>query len=221
MKKLIFISLLLAFCLNVPSYSQSGGYRDVPSGQKRAILNKTDFHKIGLSLQYEQMRNNSIGWRFLYKAGSDRQLFNFGGAVGFMFYNSLTPKTAGRDFVTCLEFPFSAFARLNFCRKGEGNMYFELEPAVSVTDRSTSKYRSNLEEISDSLIVRKAYCNFSARIGYVWRYMDVGLYCRYDIAPALNQKHIYEDRRYDYYAFGPAINERFRIGLSVIFFIYL
>ena len=171
--------------------------------QQRREVKKYDVFRLGIGLEYEQMQNSVIGARLVGIIGSWNSWLNGIVSIGWDGNNFLRYTSAPRYKFS--SFPFEAGLRFNIANFTSGQIYLGASGGVNVMLEGKDPYIKPFSILS------------TASVGYRFRWMDVALMARFDNTPKYNQKAIYESTDMDYYACRKSINERFRIGISIIF----
>ena len=97
------------------------------------------------------------------------------------------------------------------CLYGGGELAYCM-PLTSAYHQKTTGMSSNDKNISNQ------YATAALRIGLRLGNWDLGIRCERDLAPAMNQKYVFEKAGYDYDALHDQLFERFRIGLAATCF---
>lgn len=187
-------------------------------GIRSKRFNRIDMKHFGVGLETGVYENLYLGPKLFYGMGTFRNLFNIDGGFKYMFcssmYNKYEESISGQF--------FSVFCSLNFnpIRWNTGCMYLGGETSYNVVAAASHK------EISSDVVahdIRIGNNHFVARgkIGARLDLWDINLYCDYNLAPAMNQKYIFESVDYNYDKLYASIHERYRIGISVSYFIPL
>lgn len=214
MKFKSLISAVMLTAMPVCAAAQDDAYAWKPDrARKQMYLAKANLANIGLGIECEGLYNHAAGIRLEWRAGSERQLLNFISGWELLWHN---PIDSGRPQVTLLQNSPYASLRLNCIRMSAGSIYAEGGASFNLNYGMT--YRAGDRQTSDSLLVRNHFSTH-LRMGFVTDNFDVSIFARYDLKPTFNQKHIYDTKAYDYYAMGPAINERWSIGLCMVWYI--
>ena len=173
-----------------------------------------NFFNLGLGLEYEMWHNLGYGPRLECRFGTDWQLIN--GAIGIkvLSYNNIGKDLYKRDMVSYTAIPFFADARVNLYSSDHIGVHADAELAFTLVTNEI--YHNGIDIYDTNKELGNHHFTTSIRIGTRIDNIDMGIYVKYDTKPVLNQKYIYETIGYDYYAFGKAINERVRIGASII-----
>ncbi len=173
----------------------------------------------GIGLEYEMQHNLAAGVKAECLLGADWQILNLAAGYRLMFYNFGCSRVLQRDYVSWMLNSFYADARINLNRYGLCRFHLDGEYAYNLRGKSTSRYNVGLDAVSDENLCRN-FGSLAAKAGARIGKWDIAAYFRYDLKPAVDQQYIYENRAYDYYAFVKAVNERWRVGLSVTYYIY-
>lgn len=200
--------ILLPFiCLSLTAGAFKRSERNQEKGdiyaQNRREVNKYDMFRLGIGLEYEQMQNSVIGARLVGIIGSWNYWLNGVISIGWDGNNYLRYTAAPRNKFS--SFPFEVGLRFNIANFISGQVYLGAGGGINLIADENDAYLNPFALITN------------ARIGYRFRWMDISLLARFDNTPAYNQKAIYESVDMDYYAYGKSINERFRIGISILF----
>ena len=99
----------------------------------------------------------------------------------------------------------------------EGCLYVGAEVAHNIVTTAIHSVSSPLRYwLSDRRLCRN-HVSLSAQAGARWENWSIGLFYQYDLAPAINQKYVYESSDYDFDALQKTIYERMRVGISVAY----
>lgn len=187
-------------------------------GVKSKRFNRIDMRHIGVGLETGVYENLYIGPKLFYGLGTFRNLFNMDGGLKYIYLRSLNNKY---EESISVQF-FSVFCSLNInpIRWNSGCMYLGGETSYNVVAAASHK------EISSDVVTHDYHIgnnHFVARgkIGARFDFWDINVYCDYNMAPSMNQKYIYESVDYNYDKLYATIHERYRIGVSVSYFIPL
>lgn len=225
MKLKAVISAILLTLASVCAYAQTDAVIWNPDpAKKKAAFTKANLCNFGFGLEVEGFYGYAPGLTITWRGGSERQMFNITAGMELLYQN---PFRSNRKHHTLSfgQFVPYAGARFNLYRSIKGSMYAQgdlsyilnFEPVYHTRDTKSSELISK-DTPRDSILVRH-HPAATFRMGFNNDIIDVGAYARYDMKPSVNQKLIYENPLYDYYAFGPAINERWSVGLYLIIYL--
>ena len=120
----------------------------------------------------------------------------------------------GKEHISLQQLPLFISANVNLLRWHTGSAFVGGEVSgclpVSVTHYSSATNSS----VKDKEVGR-TYVSLAARAGIRFSRWDICLHYAYDLAPAMNQKYVFESAAYDYESLHGSIFERQRFGLSV------
>ena len=175
-------------------------------------------HHVGIGAGADILTNLRVSARVYYGFGSFRNLANVDAGIKYTYtYPVLhTPddKVAGH-YIS----PFVG-ATLNCVRWSEGSLYIGAEAAYNfgvAGDHfivATSMVEHDRQAVSQ-------HCSAQGKIGVRLENWDIGVHFEYDLAPAYNQKYIFETPAYDYYSMHSSLFERYRVGLTAAYLIPL
>lgn len=224
-KSIIFAILL--FLATICAHAQTDDLLWNPNPIKKKLQFTLDnSYNFGFGIEAEGFYNYSPGLLLMWRGGSHRQLLNLTAGAELLYQN---PVRTNRRYHTISFGQFAPYAglRINFFRHPSGSLYAEGD--VSYNLNFEAKYHTHFSTQSqiikkdtsrDSVLVRNHWGS-TFKVGFIAESVDFGLYAKYDFKPSLNQKFIYEEPVYDYYSMGPAINERWCLGLYCIIYFRL
>lgn len=213
MVKKIIISAIISALMPVCAFAQGEIQEWQPDrGKKMMLFTKANLVNIGLGAECEGFYNYGAGARLEWRAGSERQLINAIAGWEIIWHNHIHKEKPNIIYVQ--NSPYFAF-RINYARMAPGSLY--LEGGMSYNINAGEKYRIADRETSDKLLARNHFST-SMRMGYVTDRYDISVFARYDLKPTFNQKYIYETGSFDYYAMKKALNERWSIGLCMLWY---
>ena len=212
--KLLNITVLL---LLVSSSLLAQSFKEM-EGIKSKRFNSIDMRHIGVGLETGVYENLYIGSKLFYGLGTFRNLFNMDGGFKYLYMKSLNNKH--EESISAQFFSVFYSLSINPIRWDSGCMYLGGETSYNVVAAASHK------EISSDVVAHDIHIgnnHFVARgkIGARFDLWDINLYCDYNLAPAMNQKYIYESVDYNYDKLYATIHERYRIGVAVSYFIPL
>lgn len=143
--------------------------------------------------------------------GTFRNLLNYEVGVGYEILNPL-PKRSVESLNLHSITPFVS-ASFNFARWRTGSVYLGADVAYTAAVR-TRHHLSNDISVHDRNI-SNAHLSVSARAGIKVNYWNLSVYYRYSLAPAFDQKHIYESQDYNFDLLYDSIYERSRFGFCL------
>lgn len=187
-------------------------------GIKSKRFNRIDMRHIGVGLETGVYDNLYIGPKLFYGLGTFRNKFNIDGGLKYLYCRSMNNKH--EESISVQFCSIFCSLNLNSIRWNSGCMYFGVEMTYNVVAAASHK------EISSDVVahdIRIGNNHFVARgkIGARLDFWDINVYCDYNLAPAMNQKYIFESVDYNYDKLYASIHERYRIGISVSYFIPL
>lgn len=222
MKLKAVISAILLTLASVCVWAQTDALVWNPNpAKKKAAFTKANLLNFGFGFEAEGFHGYAPGLTAIWRAGSERQLFNFIAGMEVLYQN---PLRSNKKFHTLSYGQFVPYggARFNVYRHTKGSLYAQGDlsyilnfEAIYHTENAKKTELISNDTTRDSTLVRN-HPAATFKIGFCNDLIDFGAYTRYDMKPSINQKFIYENPIYDYYAMGPAINERWSIGLYLI-----
>lgn len=178
-----------------------------------------NFFTLGAGLEYEMLYNAGYGPKVELRFGTNWQAVNICIGAKILTYNQLCKKLYGHHLVSYTSFPLFADARVNIYRSDPISIYTAAELAYVLVTGET--YYDHIINHATDIELGQNHFASSLKAGIRHENIDFGVFVKYDMKPALNQKYIYEARTYDYFACGNSINERIRIGVSITFLMTL
>lgn len=177
--------------------------------------------RIGAGIQYEMWRNTVFGPKAEFRIGRNDDLLNASIGCGVMFWNARWTKSGEYDYIRICRIPILMTIKVNVLHIKKANLFIVGETAYWF-NLSAPEYIKSTGEIfdPDESCVNK-FLSATGKIGIGLRSFEAALYFSYDLQPPINQKLIYESPYFDYAGFGASINDRFRIGISLMFYITL
>lgn len=203
-----FIITFLIF-LSFLSYGHS---REFTRQEVHNRLNKTSLHHLGIGMGMEMNRNNLINTELIYRYGNKRQTIN---SFCFIEFSRTFPKNLD-PCVSFWQYSMGCGISENIIKSYVGTLY--LAESVSIDIPFSARYHDMEYVYADKGLV-KFHLSGKIRLGFALNNFDVSLFSEFDMMPTFNQKYIFETIGYDYYAIRSLINERFRLGVSIVYFI--
>lgn len=112
--------------------------------------------------------------------------------------------------------PLFVSAGINFVRWDNGCLYLGGE--ISETFNLRALHHTEFNDVTTSDIeASKRHASVEGKMGFRIDKWDCCIFYSYDMAPAFNQKHIYETVDYDYELLHDNIFERDRVGIRIIY----
>lgn len=171
-------------------------------------------HHVGVGIEAEAFENFRVSPRVFYGIGSFRNVLN--AEIGLKYVYNHPLLHAGEERVAAHYIsPFVA-GIVNFYRWSAGSLYAGGEVAYNFAIAGDHYLPSAAVQERDSQIGNH-HCSLRPKIGVRLENWDVSLHFEYDLAPSLNQKHLFESAAYDYYALKPSLFERYRLGIHVAY----
>lgn len=183
-------------------------------------INWSDRTQLGIGLEGQTMNNAVAGGSVEFKLGASYERFNFSVGTKALWWKP--DWLVGTDVysISFVQIPLYATAKLNLLELEYSNFYISGEGAYNM-NFGAKIYDGYGNKFADKNLVNKSYLSVSARIGFCWENCDLGFFYRHDLQPAYNQQYIYQQYNDCYYDFENVLNERFRFGLSLTYYIIL
>ena len=206
------IALLL---LSVCSYAQT----DLESYSQKRLMRQLKYTaanlmNIGMGVTAEGMWNYGAGIKVGWKGGNERQLLNITAGMEYLWHNPVHISKKHHS-IAYEQFAPYIGVRVNYTGLKIPVLYAEAD--ISYCLNHSSKYRSGQHTITSPLTRNHHAPVF--RIGYEMEDIEFCCYARYDMKPSIRQEYIYDNEPFDYFKLGPAINERWTIGISLFYYI--
>lgn len=177
-------------------------------------LNKIEFYHFGIGGDIAINKNYGFGPKVYIGVGSTRNLLNADFGLKLLVTNPW--RDAGTDYVRWFSMPIFVSGSINAIRWKRNSVYVGAEIAYNVA-LGSGYHGVNSTNNPDSQNVASNHSSGQGKLGFRNEFWDFSLYYEDDLAPALNQKYIYESPNYDYSAIRESIFERWRIGVSVAY----
>lgn len=212
-----FLSLTLAAMLLV---CQAASAQDTKE-EKQLInwrLSRINIHNIGIGASLGMNENMLLSPHVYYRAGSNRNLINAEGGLKYTLCGPTDFKDT--DIVRAQYLGAYMEAHLNFLRWRTGAVY--LGPGIGYDWGLSASYRTSASNttVRDNAIA-KGHANASGKVGMKFNHWDASIYFVFNMAPLMDQKHIFESSGYNYEQVYSQTHERCRIGISLSYMIPL
>ncbi|MBO4906585.1 MAG: hypothetical protein J5486_06070 [Bacteroidaceae bacterium] len=203
----LYILFLLLISTLLPLSAQTASEKNQIRLQR---FSKIDYYHYGFGLEAASSHNFTAGPKVFVGLGSYRNLITADAGLKLLFTNPFGSSTEER--VSQVHLPIFATASLNFLRWQKGSAYIGAEADYHLSLGATHHTASTSTSDND---LSCAHASASLRLGVRLSNWDIGLYYEYDLAPAFDQKHVYETAAYDYEALHDNIFDRTRFGISI------
>ena len=205
-KQLCALLLLTAF---LPAVAQTPQEKDALR-QKR--FSKIEYYHVGAGIEAGFNKNLLVGPKVYAGIGSYRNLLCVDAGLKLLWLNPAG--SADKERVSMWQLPVFAAVSANLLRWQKNALYVGGELDYHLILSATHHLPVNNATVSDKDLGSK-YASASLRLGLRMDRWDVSLFCERDLAPAFEQKYVYETPAYDYDALHDAIFERMRFGVSL------
>ena len=158
-------------------------------------------NQIGLGVNMGYWSNTHLSLRLMYQLGSYRNIMNMYAGSG---YSIRIPTGEVCNIYLTHHVPICLGAKCNYFSWQRNSLYVGAETEYNV-------YVGNSP-------VSRGYWAISGSLGCRIQACDIHIQYTYDLAPAYNQKLIYESPDYDFSASYRAIYERMFIGLGITYY---
>lgn len=175
--------------------------------------------QMGFGGGYEMWNNTAAGIRTEIRLGRLDDLVSLSAGLGVKFWNMVWTRSSRYSYIRYTQFPFHAGVSVNTFWLAGARIYAGGEMAYNLHGNNASCVHPEERSTDFDSSHLGRYFTLSGRIGLRSGTMDISIYYIYDLEPPLDQKYIYESSGLDYKAFGPTVNDRFRIGITLMFYI--
>ena len=213
MKKRHLIIILFIFLGTALSFAQSPHEIELI---KKKRFNKIEFFHASFGVDFCANKGIYAGPKVSLGIGSFRNLVN--ADLGFKFKTGNPLFSDDSEHLVPQQLAMFASAQLNITAWKTNCLFVGCEIAYCLPTQT-------MHYLPSSSIIeydRLAGCkHLSTQIGAGVRldHWQIDLYYEYDLAPALNQKYVYESANYDYDHLRDILFERGRMGVSLIYLI--
>lgn len=204
--------LLITSCLLLSLQGRAQGQVDRQHLIDKRLVNIDRYHA-GAGLTTEFNQNVYLGPQVFLGWGSSRHLFCADVGAKYLFGNSFSKRHENR--ISLQQFAVFATADVNAVRWSSGCAY--LGGGVDWRLATGSKYVEDATSLSfsDSHITQ-SHTSLHARIGVRWgERWKTELSYTYDLAPAFDQKYVFESSQFDFASLRDCLYERTRLGITL------
>lgn len=173
-------------------------------------FNSIEYYHVGVGIEAEGNENFLIGSKVCVGIGSYRNLFCADVGFKLLWENLLTP--SNKECVSQRQLPLFFSASVNVLRWHHSAVYIGGEFAYHLQIGGTHQLSDGKTSYSDNQLANN-HTSVSIKLGTRINNWDFCLFCQRDLAPAFNQKYVYESADYDYDALHNTIFERIRFGI--------
>ena len=173
-------------------------------------------HHIGIGAETAMSENVRFSARAYYGIGSYRNLLNADIGVKYALSHPLL-HIAEEKITAHYMAPFIA-ATVNYYRWANGGLYLGGECAYHLAV-AANHHLPSATVVEHDNVAASHHCSLRAKAGSRWENWDICLHFEYDLAPALNQKYVFESTAYNYDLLRPSLFERWRIGITAAYLI--
>ena len=175
-------------------------------------FSKIDFYHVGAGVDLGVNENLMVAPKIYVGVGSYRKVLCADVGMKLLRLNPTGP--ADKERVSMWQLPVFVTVSANVLRWQQNAIYFGGELDYHLKLGAGHHLAEGDVTVSDD----KLACNHASaglRLGLRLNRWDVSLFCERDLAPAIDQKRIYESPDYDYDALHDAIFERLRFGVTL------
>lgn len=177
-------------------------------------LDKIEFYHFGIGGDVAINKNYEFGPKVYVGLGSARNLLNADFGLKLMFANPW--RNSRHEYVRWYSLPIFVSGSLNAIRWKRNSVYFGGEIAYNLS-LGSGHHRLISTSDPDTQNIASNHFSWQGKLGFRSEYWDFALFYEHDLAPALNQKYIFESSDYIYSNLHDSIFERWRIGVSVTY----
>ena len=201
-------TLLLLLCLAVmPLAAQTDGEKQQLRNQRFC---KVDYYHAGIGIDAASGHYLTAGPKIFVGLGSYRSLVTADAGMKLLYANPFGSSSEER--VSQLQLPLFAAASVNVLRWHNSSIYIGAELDYHLHLGATHHIPST--SVSDDNLA-SGHASAALRLGVRLNRWDLGIYYEYDLAPAYDQKYVYESAAYDYEALHDDLFARTRFGISI------
>lgn len=176
---------------------------------------------IGFGAEYGMWRSSVVGGKMEARIGRIDDLLNVAAGTGVLFWNADWSRGRRYAYMRFCQYPFYVSAKLNTFRFKSSRLYFGVEAAYNLPDSfyeyvRTDRYHKLI--LSDITV---NYFTLTGKIGLYLPSVDINLFVAYDTKSPFDRQLLLESSPEEYYAMGPAVDDKFRIGLNIMIYFTL
>lgn len=176
----------------------------------------------GIGIQYETWRNTGIGGTAEFRIGRIDDRLNFSAGAGVKCHNAKWSRNNRFSYINCWQYPVFSCIRVNLFKIKSSIIYSGFGAAYNIQDKTENFVNTGGSEIILHPNVMKNFFSCSGQAGIRTGFFEISIYCTYDLTPQYNKNAIAgHPETIPLSAFGPTVDERFRIGLSLMLYINL
>lgn len=205
-KRYTFALFLLTVSL-LPALAQTLQEKDA---LRRQRFSKLEYYHVGAGIEAGMNKNFVTGPKVYAGIGSYRNLFS--ADVGLKLLWMTTFKSSQEESVSQRQIPFFVSASANLLRWHHSAVYLGGEFAYHLQIGVTHQLPDGKTSYSDNELANN-HTSVSIKVGTRLNNWDFCLFWQRDLAPAFNQKYVYESADYDYDTLHSTIFERMRFGI--------
>lgn len=207
------IILLLLLISLLPGLAQIQQDQNAIRQQRFSMI---EYYHFGVGIEAGMNKNLLLGPKVYVGIGSFRNLFNADIGLKLLWMNPFLPSK--EESVSLLQLPLFISASVNFLRWQNGAAYFGGTMAYHLSLGASHHINDGNTTYSDSQLANN-HASAEVKLGIRLNNWDISLFGQRDLAPAFNQKYVYETAGYDYNVLYNTIFERLRFGMSVNYII--
>ena len=179
---------------------------------RRQRFCKIDFYHVGAGVDLGVNKNLLLGPKIYGGVGSYRNWLC--ADVGLKLLRLNPTGSADKERVSVWQLPVFVTVSANVLRWQQNAVYVGAELDYHLKLGASHHLAEGDVTVSDDKLARN-HASAGLRLGLRLNRWDVSLFCERDLAPAIDQKHVYESADYDYDALHDAIFERLRFGVTL------
>lgn len=181
-------------------------------------LSRIDIHNIGFGSSVGMNENILISPHLYYRAGSHHNLLNAETGLKYTYFTSAD--SLNKDIISGQYLGVYTDAHLNFFRWKTGALYLGVGIEYNLGIKASYRAYNTKDILYDNNII-KNHTSTKGKIGFRINRWDASFYIDYNLAPIMNQKHVFESINFEYEQVYNQLHERYRIGISLSYMIPL
>ena len=173
-------------------------------------FNNIEYYHVGVGIEAGINENFLVGPRACVGIGSYRNLFCADVGLKLLGENLFT--SSNKECVSQWQLPLFVSASVNALRWHHSAVYLGGEFAYHLQIGATHQLPDGKTSYSDNELANN-HTSVSIKVGTRLNNWDFCLFWQRDLAPAFNQKYVFESADYDYDTLHSTIFERMRFGI--------
>lgn len=175
-------------------------------------LERIDFYHLGIGADAAVKNNYEFGPKVFIGIGSTHNLVNADFGLKLMLANPW--RNYGSEYCRWFSLPIFVSGSINALRWKRNSIYVGAEIAYKI-GMGSGYHTLDSSYDRDTKNIATNHFSCQGKLGYRSEYWGLALYYEYDLAPALDQKYVYESPSYNYPTIHDSVFERWRVGVSV------